>query len=312
MKKTASFLFFICITISIFAQKNKVKPVDISFQKYLNARDFTVSKNQKEAYFSLQSLDEKQAIIVKAIQKNGKWKKVEMVDFSGNFRDIEPFLSPDNLRLYFASDRPILKNETKAKDFDIWYVERKSIKDAWSEPKNIGKPINTKFNEFYPSVSLNHNLYYTSDSLNKTKKDEIFLSKWNGENYENPVSVSENINTKGYEFNAFIAPDESFLMYTIYKAPEGIGSGDLFISFKSKNGEFQKPIHLKSIVNSDRMDYCPFYDFETQTLYFTSKRNEVVSKKVKNVEEFQENVGKYENGLSRIYKVKIDLKEFDK
>ncbi|WP_196885637.1 PD40 domain-containing protein [Aureivirga sp. CE67] len=308
MKKSL-FLFLFLTTISVFAQKNKVEPVEISFKDFLNARDFTVSNNQKEAYFSLQSLDEKQAIIVKTVQKNGKWKEVEMVNFSGEYRDIEPFLSPDNLRLYFASDRPLSKNEKKAKDFDIWYVERKSIKGKWSAPKNIGKPINTKFNEFYPSVSRNNNMYYTSDSLNKTKKDEIFLSKWNGKNYEKPVSVGENINTNGYEFNAFIAPDESFLMYTIYKAPEGIGSGDLFISFKDERDEFQKPIHLKDLVNSDRMDYCPFYDINTQILYFTSKRNEVSAKKVKNLSEFMDNVGKYENGLSRIYKIKIDLKK---
>ncbi|MDF3027170.1 MAG: WD40-like beta Propeller containing protein [Fluviicola sp.] len=55
------------------------------------------------------------------------------------------------------------------------------------------------------------------------------------------------------------------------------------------------------------MEYCPFYDEKTQTLYFTSKRNLLQSKDFKNVQEFQEYVNQNENGLSKIYKVKIKL-----
>ena len=309
MRKKLWILLLIFLSRNSFGQGNEVVPVDFSLKKFLNIRDFTLSNNGKEAYFSVQTLEGESAIIVRAVLKNKKWKNIEMVSFTGKFRDIEPFLSPDNLRLYFASNRPMESNSDSKKDYDIWYVEREDLNKKWSAPKNIGSPVNTKFNEFYPSVSLKNTLYYTSDSLATTRKDEIFRSTWNGRSYEKPISAGENINTEGYDFNAFIAPDESFLIYTIYKAKDGLGSGDLYVSFKDQKGEFLKAKNLGEEINSDRMEYCPFYDFREKILYFTSKRNEVKPKEVKTLEAFQKNSEQYSNGLSRIYKVQIDLEK---
>ncbi|WP_321538323.1 hypothetical protein [Flavobacterium piscinae] len=50
-----------------------------------------------------------------------------MVSFTGKYKDLEPFLSTDGLKLYFASNRPLTESG-EPKDFDIWYVERKTLK----------------------------------------------------------------------------------------------------------------------------------------------------------------------------------------
>lgn len=51
------------------------------------------------------------------------------------------------------------------------------------------------------------------------------------------------------------------------------------------------------------MEYRSFYEEKSQTLYFTGKRNLLQSKDFKKMYEFQE----YENGLSKIYQVKISF-----
>ena len=119
--------------------------------------------------------------------------------------------------------------------------------------------------------------------------------------------MNDNVNTSGYEFNAFISSDERFLIYTKYNAEGGYGSGDLYIARKDQNGAWQKPENLGQIINSKYMEYCPFYDEKTQTLYFTSKRNNLQSKAFKNMLEFQDYLNQNENGLSKIYQVKISL-----
>ena len=115
---------------------------------------------------------------MKIIKENGIWKAPEISHFSGQYTDLEPFLSPDNLRLYFASNRPISEDSTNIKDIDIWYVDRKSIDSEWSQPKNIGAPINTDADEFYPAVATNGNLYFTSIKKELDSEDDIFLSKF--------------------------------------------------------------------------------------------------------------------------------------
>ena len=55
------------------------------------------------------------------------------------------------------------------------------------------------------------------------------------------------------------------------------------------------------------MDYCPFYDATTQTLYFTSKKMIAIEKTFANLKEFETEISNYENGFSRIYKYQIKL-----
>ena len=107
---------------------------------------------------------------------------------------LEPFLSPDGRRLFFVSDRPLHDSIGVKKDFDIWYVERNKSGEKWSNPKNIGKPINSDLDEFYPSISENNNLYFTMESPNGLGKDDIYFCRWNNGKYSDPVLLDENIN----------------------------------------------------------------------------------------------------------------------
>lgn len=300
MKKII-FLFFIPVALN--AQDSKPELAFDILSKYPNTRDITISSDGSEAYFTLQSPLEETSIIAFSKKVKSKWCEPDMVNFTGQFRDLEPFLSPDGKRLYFASNRPSNDNDSLP-DFDIWYVERKSIQDDWSQPINLGSPVNTEQDEFYPSVSTNQNIYFTSNREVEKKKDDIYFSKWTKDGYLAPVALSDSINSVGYEFNAFISPDESFLIFTAYNRVGGMGSGDLFISVK-KDGQWMAAQNMGDKINSPFMDYCPFYDSKQKQFYFTSKRSEMyVEKDFKSISEFYKEISKPENGWSRIYTVK--------
>ncbi|MBO6605245.1 hypothetical protein [Psychroserpens sp.] len=270
------------------------------FSSFSNARDFAMTNDETEAYLSLQSPGRELSVIMKIENVNGIWNAPEISSFSGHYTDLEPFLSPDNLKLYFASNRPVSSDSTNTKDFDIWYVERSSLTASWSEPINIGAPVNSSADEFYPAVAKNNNLYFTCiiDSLQSS--DDIFKSEWINNSYTKPVLLGDGVNTKGAEFNAYISPDESYLIFGGWRRPDGVGAGDLYIS-KFKDGEWQQAENLGSEINSKQTDFCPFV--LNETLYFTSRRSQVTMKEggFKSYEELLSEINKYQNGFSRIY-----------
>lgn len=303
MHQLKLFIFLLITNASFSQDSTLVTLFDKSLNQFLNIRDFCISKDGAEAFFTVQSPDGAISQLVKITKSGNTWSEAELLHFCDKNNYMEPFLSDDGLRLYFASDRPY--KETKTKNFDLWFVERKTNMDSWSEPINLGKQVNSENNEFYPTLSKNNNLYFTMDAETGKGKDDIYYCSWNGKKYAAPVLLNDNINSSGYEFNAFISSDERFLIYTKYNTPDGMGSGDLYLAKKDLNGDWQKAENLGSVINTKYMEYCPFYDEKTQTLYFTSKRNNLQLKDFKSLEEFQEYVNENQNGLSKIYRVKI-------
>lgn len=304
MKK---WLILLCIiNFNIGYAQVSVQPflADIIIQ-FPGVRDLAISPSGNELFFTLQSHKEELSSIVYLHKENGMWAKPAIANFSGKYNDLEPAFSPDGLRLYFASNRP-LKGNGEAKDYDIWYLERKDVQSNWSGPINVGEPVNTSGNEFYPSIAHSNNLYFTSDGPGSFGKDDIFISKWVKGRYEKPQTLSDSINTKGYEFNAYVAPDESFLLYTGYNYLGGLGSGDIYICY-NRNGIWSAPQNLGKDINSVQMDYCPFVDMKTGMLYFTSKRNNLQTKfeQTQTLESLLKEMNKYDNGASRLYCVDI-------
>ena len=291
--------------------EQQVKPFsEAIFSKFSNVRDFTMNNDENEAYFSLQSPSREISVIMKITKDDGIWEYPEISSFSGHFSDLEPFLSPDNLKLYFVSNRPLSPDSTNTKDYDIWYVERNALSAPWSEPINIGTPVNTEADEFYPSVSKNNNLYFTCviDSLQSS--DDIFKSEWINNSYTKPKLLGDGINTEGAEFNAYISPDESYLIFGGWRRPDGIGAGDLYIS-RNVEGEWSQAQNMGAMINSAQTDFCPFVSHNT--LYFTSRRSQVTMKEggFTSVEDLLNEINKYQNGLSRIYMTEFDINNYD-
>ena len=299
------FLFFFLIATSVHFSQNTVKPfLPEIVSQFPNVRDIAISPNWKDIMFSAQSVMGNVSTIITIRKNENEWSSPKVASFSGQYFDLEPFFSRDGLKLYFVSSRPLDNSSAEAKDFDIWYVERQTVNDNWSEPKNLGSPINTEHDEFYPSISENGNFYFTRDNPELKRKDDIYISEFKNEIYTEPKALLDTINSFGYEYNAFIAPDESYLIYGCYNRKDGFGSGDLYISHKTENGWTQSE-NLGDQINTPKMDYCPFV--MNNTLYFTSKLDNTRTdfQTSLTIEELIKEFNKYDNGLSRLYQVSI-------
>ncbi|XRE43479.1 hypothetical protein ACIVBQ_001683 [Tenacibaculum discolor] len=292
------FLFISCFG---FAQKPELFLPEL-FNGLPNIRDFSMNKNQNEFYFTVESYLKEYSFIAYSKKVNGEWKKPEMVSFSGQYKDLEPFLSPDGLKLFFASNRKSNDSGEVKKDMDIWYVTRKSFSDNWSKPISVGSIVNTSANEFYPSVTEKGDLFFTAEYENSKGKEDIYVSRLVDGKYTAPVSLGSGVNSDKYEFNAFVAPDESFIIFTSYGRKDDLGRGDLYLSKKGNNNEWLPAKHLTNL-NSKKLDYCPFVDLTNNKIYYTTSKSAITNKlnEKKSFEEIIDFIKNAPNGLSRIY-----------
>lgn len=296
---------FVCIFLFGFlgfAQQAPEPILEDIIAQFPNVRDIAIAPNGDEIMFTAQSVTGNLSAIITLRKVGDTWSSPKIAPFSGKYFDLEPFYSHDGLKLYFVSTRPLDTTSLEPKDFDIWAVERTSTSSSWSIPKNLGSPINTEHGEFYPSISENGNFYFTRDNPELKRKDDLYVSTFINGSYQEPMALPNTMNTEGYEYNAFVAPDESYLIFGSYNRADGYGSGDLYISYKTETG-WTEAKNMGSSINSNKMDYCPFV--KDGILYFTSKRDntQTAPDTPLSTEAFLDQLNRYDNGASRLFKV---------
>ena len=263
----------------------------------LSNRDMAISPSNDELFYTLQYGTQFNAILY-CKKVNRRWTKPVIAWFSGKYGDLEPAFSSDGKRLYFTSNRPLTDTGKEAKDFDIWYIEKKANK--WGTPQNMGPVINTSKDEFYASVTKSGNLYFTRD--NDSSRDDIFFAAYNNGVYSTPVALGAEINSKGYDFNSFTDPDEKYIIFSSYKRNDDMGGGDLYISVK-KNGRWTPAVNMGSKINSVSLDYSPFVSFDKKYFFFSSRRSLIkfTPNKTARLKDVQKALSGYGNGNEDIY-----------
>jgi Tol biopolymer transport system component len=202
-------------------------------------------------------------------QKNGKWSKRKVASFSGFYSDVDPYISLDGMRLYFSSMRPIDGNK-EPKDSDIWYVEKIS-NTGWSNPIHISSLNSQGEDDYYTSITKDGILYYSKFGDHGSPGD-LYRSILLDGVYSKPEKLEYPINSNFNDHDPFIAPDESYLIFTSNR-PGGFGRGDLYISFMKPDGDWTTPMNMGSNINSDGYEFCPMLSPDGQYLFFTKNVN---------------------------------------
>ncbi|MBI4930756.1 MAG: PD40 domain-containing protein [Bacteroidetes bacterium] len=99
--------------------------------------------------------------------------------------------------LLVASSRPGTSDNPNYGETDI-YVSRKLPNGQWSEPKNLGSNINTKYKEEFPQFSEDgKTLYFASQGHSSMGGFDIFKSVWDeeGQSWSPPKNMGYPINT---------------------------------------------------------------------------------------------------------------------
>ena len=265
-----------------------------------NERDFTISPSGNEFFYSLVFPGNSLSTIIYLYHDGAFWSQPLIAPFSGSYSDLEPMFSPDGKKLFFISKRPLDKNDDTG-DWNIWYVER--LQTGWSKAREVGYPVNTEIDEYYPSVSANGTLFFTANREGSFGAEDLYFATFENGSYSQPVNLGESVNTANYEFNSFIAPDESYLIFSSFGREDGFGGGDLYISHRINDTTWSKALNLGPQINSDKLDYCPFITNDKRFLFFTSQRiaPKIDNKHPKNYQMIINLLEGIENGSGNIF-----------
>lgn len=269
----------------------------------LNERDAAFSPDGNEFYFSI--WQSSKGTIVSMKQVNGKWTNPKVVSFSGIYNDLEPFITNDGQKLFFASNRPT--EGTEPIDYNIWVAERAND-NGWSQPTILDSAINSKADEFYPTLTENGDLYFTSSNKKALGSEDIFVSKFVTGKYQEYENLGDSVNSPRDEFNSFIANDGSYLIYGTTGFGNGFGGGDLWVSFKKDDGSWSRPKNLGDKINSNKLDYCPSITKDGKFMFFTStKVGEREYDKKTSYEQLVKDYNNPNNGAGDIYWVSAEV-----
>jgi OmpA-OmpF porin, OOP family len=125
--------------------------------------------------FSEKKNSDEDDIYASFLEKDGSWSEPMNLgdDVNTDFTETTPFLAADGKTLYFSSNREGGKGSN-----DIWVCKRKDETWInWTEPTNIGEPINTDQYDAYYTISAAGDYAYFISSNNSVGKKDIFRLK---------------------------------------------------------------------------------------------------------------------------------------
>lgn len=220
----------------------------------------SVTPDGRELYFTRASADRlRLTIMVARRAPGGAWMTPKAAAFSGTFRDMDPFVTPDGRRLYFSSDRP--RRVDGPRVFATWYVDREGSR--WGLPVDPGAPLNSGAGDVFFSTSRQGSSVFTSSRLGAMRP---FITQATPAGWSAPSVLA--LGTRTDAGNPAMAPSGRFVIVTLAGAG---GQPDLFVSCRASDGAWTEPRALTA-VNSPFADFAPFVDAAESTLYFSSER----------------------------------------
>jgi Tol biopolymer transport system component len=177
---------------------------------------------------------------------------------------------------------------------------------SWSKPKNLGAPVNSEGAEWYPTLTRDGTIYFGSDRAGGKGRTDIYRSRLVNGKYAEPENLGDVINTQFNEFEPYISPDESFLIFMAGGRTEGRGGFDLYLSY-NRNGAWTKPVNLGDKINSAGNEYSPMISPDGKYFFWTSARSSADEplKKPLNYRELMNKLRSPQNGLGDIYQIDI-------
>lgn len=133
--------------------------------------------------------------IYKAEADGQYWYEPELVEiFSDSANVGQPYVSPDNKRLYFSSDAPYGYGEQ-----DIYYIDINN--GTYSQPINAGYYVNTEKNDLFPTVDKQGNLYFATNGRKGYGGLDIFKATPDKNSYAQAELLPFPINTGADDFS---------------------------------------------------------------------------------------------------------------
>jgi outer membrane protein OmpA-like peptidoglycan-associated protein len=147
-------------------------------------------------------------------------------------------------------------------------------------PVNVGEGINSKYNEYWPSLSLDEQTLVFTRQIPKdeqnpisefNRQEDFYASLFNDSIWQGSKNLGSPLNTPGNEGAQSLSSDGQRLYFTACDRNDGFGKCDIYYTYK-KDNSWIKPVNVGTPVNSYYSEKQPSISADGRTLYFTSNR----------------------------------------
>lgn len=216
---------------------------------------------------------------------DGVWSDPVSIEAINNYGDESdliggPSISFDgNMLFFFASFSDGMGSE------DIYYSKREA--QGWSEPVNVGGPINSNGYEGFPSISADgKTLYFVRQNFNPIESKELakqwankacfslLLSRKQSDGWSQPELLPYPVN-QDCEKAPRIMADNKTLIFASNRLG-GKGSFDLYQTHLTPIGDWVTPIPL-GFVNSELQDQFASISAQGDLLYYVHNAEDIYS-----------------------------------
>ena len=154
-------------------------------------------------------------------------------------------------------------------EFALDYEKKHPSKNYVFAPKNLGDSVNATALEYYPSLTIDGKQLVFTRRVNGDEdfyETNLIDGKWSA-----AKPLGGKVNTTLNEGAQNISQDGEWIIFTGCNYPEGQGSCDLYISYKTKQG-WSEAENLGPIVNTDYWESSPSFSPDKRDIYFSSNQ----------------------------------------
>ena len=236
---------------------------------------------------------------------NNVWLSPEYMKFNTNKESGDACFSHDGKKLFFSSEEI---SENGVPNSDIWFVHKTA--KGWSNAEKIPGAVNTMKMERQGTVTRNLTLYYFSIIEGTGNNFGIYRSEFIDGKYQKPKLLPNHINSKNTDWTPFISPNEDYILWSSDR-DGGYGSGDLYISFRSKKGVWSEALNLGPKINNNNNERFPRISPDGKYLFYLTDQinDDLIEDKELSYNEAVKYYNQPGNGWSDIYWVDAKIIE---
>ncbi|HMI04778.1 MAG TPA: OmpA family protein [Pedobacter sp.] len=185
-------------------------------------------------------------------------------DYADGLNNIKLFLNK-----YKGTDPDFIRRANKyLKDCEFAILAIKAPKKY--EPVNLGDAINSKYRDYFPSVTADGEKMIFSRNINDN--EDFYIAEKKSNKWSIPVPLSNKINTEKFNEGAqSISADGRYLFFTGCNRPDGLGRCDIYVSHK-EGSSWGEAFNLGAPLNTPYWESQPTISPDGNTLYFVSNR----------------------------------------
>ena len=247
------------------------QPEKLEGQLNTNQNEFLPALTADESMLVFSRLVGTQEDIFFSKKTDNKWGEGQPISaLNTPFNEASQSISADGSTLvYTACER----KDAIAGSCDLFIIEFRG--EQWTQPINIGPPVNTSAWESMPSISADGKILFFASKRNGGQggEDLWMTSRQSDGSWAIPQNLGNTINTPGDERAPFLHPDGRTLYFMSTGHP-GMGKFDLFFSRKQADGSWSIPTNLGYPINTTADEGAIFVSLDGKTAFFNSNRIE--------------------------------------